>query len=166
MCVFASATGGIGAGVLERMAAILREPTLYVLGRSSARFASQKTELENLNSGCKVIFIQVEISLLAEVDAACQQTLAAEKWVDCLYMSPGLIPFNGQECMLFLSKVTVKKTTDGLTSTSHQRGPGDMLRALILLSDAPHIESTATSFPVTAAKNSQSAQRRQRKVYD
>lgn len=92
MCVFAGATGGIGAGVLERMAVILREPTLYVLGRSSARFASQKTELENLNSGCKVIFVQVEISLLAEVDAACQQMLAAEKRVDYLYVSPGLIP--------------------------------------------------------------------------
>lgn len=41
-----------------------------------------------------------------------------------------------------------------------------MLRAFILLSDAPHIESTVTSFLVTAAKNSQRAQRRQRKAYD
>lgn len=45
VCVFAGATGGIGAGTLEKMTAILREPTLYALGRSSRRFASQMAQV-------------------------------------------------------------------------------------------------------------------------
>lgn len=100
VCVFAGATSGIGAATLEKMATMLHEPTLYVLGRSAARFESQRAKLESLSPGCKVVFIEVEISVLSEVDKACERILGAEKKVDYLYMSPGLIPLNGPECML------------------------------------------------------------------
>ncbi|MCJ1248159.1 hypothetical protein MMC30_005376 [Trapelia coarctata] len=97
VCVFAGATSGIGASTLERMALMLQTPTFYVLGRSAARFANQRAKLESLNPSCKVVFIEAEVSLLSEVDAACEQITAAEQKVDCLYMSPGLIPLNGPQ---------------------------------------------------------------------
>ncbi|MCJ1454548.1 hypothetical protein MMC28_004901 [Mycoblastus sanguinarius] len=97
VCVFAGATSGIGAGTLERMALMLQAPTFYVLGRSAARFASQRAKLESLNSSCKVVFLEAEVSLLSDVDAACTQITAAEQKVDYLYMSAGLMPLNGPQ---------------------------------------------------------------------
>ncbi|KAF4219099.1 hypothetical protein CNMCM8980_010048 [Aspergillus fumigatiaffinis] len=97
VCVFAGATSGIGASTLERMAVMLHAPTFYVLGRSAARFASQHAKLESLNPSCKVVFLEAEVSLLSNVDSVCKQITAAEQKVDCLYMSPGLIPLNGPQ---------------------------------------------------------------------
>lgn len=38
VCVFAGATSGIGAATLTSITSILRNPTLYILGRSVSRF--------------------------------------------------------------------------------------------------------------------------------
>ena len=98
VCVFAGATSGIGAGTLERMALLLHAPTFYVLGRSAARFSSQRAKLQSLNPSCTVVFLQAEVSLLSDVDTACKQITDSEKKVDYLYMSPGLMPLNGPQC--------------------------------------------------------------------
>jgi NAD(P)H-hydrate repair Nnr-like enzyme with NAD(P)H-hydrate dehydratase domain len=50
VCVFAGATSGTGAGTIERMATMMQAPTFYVLGRSAARFASQRAKLEKFQS--------------------------------------------------------------------------------------------------------------------
>lgn len=76
---------------------MLHEATIYVLGRSATRFASQRMKLESIYPGCNIVFIEVEISLLGEVDAACERIVGAERKVDYFYMSPGLIPLNGPE---------------------------------------------------------------------
>jgi NAD(P)-dependent dehydrogenase (short-subunit alcohol dehydrogenase family) len=98
VCVFAGATSGIGAGTLERMALMLDAPTFYVLGRSAARFASQRAKLESLNPSCKIVFLETEVSLLSDVDTVCKQISSAEQKVDCLYMSQGMMPLNAPEC--------------------------------------------------------------------
>jgi NADP-dependent 3-hydroxy acid dehydrogenase YdfG len=74
VCVFAGATGGIGASTLERMALMLHTLTFFVLGRSAARLASQRTKLESLNPSCKVVFLEAEVSLLSNVDTVCKQS--------------------------------------------------------------------------------------------
>lgn len=99
VCVFAGATSGIGASTLEKMVQKLQQSTFYVLGRSAARFSDQHASLKTLNSSCKkLVFIQAEVSLLGDIDAACKQISAAEKKVDYVYMSPGLVPLNGPQC--------------------------------------------------------------------
>jgi NADP-dependent 3-hydroxy acid dehydrogenase YdfG len=98
VCVFAGATSGIGSSTLERMASMLPSATFYVIGRSASHFASQRAKLQTLNPTCEVIFLEAEISLLSEVDRVCKQITAAEKKVDYLYMSPGLMPLNGPQC--------------------------------------------------------------------
>jgi NADP-dependent 3-hydroxy acid dehydrogenase YdfG len=80
------------------MATMLHSSTFYVIGRSATRFSNQRTKLEALNTRCKIIFLEAEISLLSEVDRICKQISAAEKKVDYLYMSPGLMPLNGPQC--------------------------------------------------------------------
>ena len=98
VCVFAGATSGIGASTLERMVQKLQQSTFYILGRSAPRFADQLARLKSLNSSCRLVFIQAEVSLLVDIDAACKQITAAEQKVDYLCMSPGLIPLNGPQC--------------------------------------------------------------------
>ncbi|KFY72413.1 hypothetical protein V499_07459 [Pseudogymnoascus sp. VKM F-103] len=95
VCVFAGATSGSGAGALEAMVGMLRTSTFYIIGRSSAQFASQRKKLEKLNPGCKLVFLEAQVSLLSDVDAVCKQIAASEKKVDLLFMSPGCIPFGG-----------------------------------------------------------------------
>jgi NAD(P)-dependent dehydrogenase (short-subunit alcohol dehydrogenase family) len=107
VCVFAGATSGVGASTLERMATMLQASTFYVIGRSEARFQTQCAKIANLNSSCKVVFLKAEVSLLSDVDAACRKIIAAEKKVDYLYMSPGMIPLNGPQCThLQIAKLT------------------------------------------------------------
>ncbi|OBT81098.1 hypothetical protein VE02_10279 [Pseudogymnoascus sp. 03VT05] len=95
ICVFAGATSGSGAGTLEAMVGMLHSSTFYIIGRSAARFASQRKKLEKLNPNCKLEFLEAQVSLLSDVDAVCKQIAASEKKVDLLYISPGCIPFGG-----------------------------------------------------------------------
>lgn len=101
ICVFAGATSGSGAGALEAMVGMLHTSTFYIIGRSAAQFASQQKRLEKLSPGCKVEFLEAQVSLLSDVDEVCKQIAAAEKKVDLLYMSPGCIPFGGPRCTYF-----------------------------------------------------------------
>lgn len=98
VAVFVGATHGIGAGTLETMAELLVEPTLYVVGRSEARFAPQRARLQQVNPGAKVVFVLADISSISGVDEACAMIKAAESRVDYLCMSPGYLPLNGPQC--------------------------------------------------------------------
>lgn len=98
VCVFAGATSGIGASTIETLAVMLHEPTFYVLGRSAAQFEKHSARLQSLNSGMKVVFVEADVSLLAEVDEACKRISASEKKVDVLFMSQGYYPLNGAQC--------------------------------------------------------------------
>jgi NADP-dependent 3-hydroxy acid dehydrogenase YdfG len=103
--VFAGATRGIGTSTLERMATMLHKSTFYILGRSAKRFQSQLEKLKNSNSSCNFVFIEADVSLLSNVDAACKPITSCEKKVDYLYMSAGLVPLNGPECTEYASVV-------------------------------------------------------------
>ncbi|KAI1372491.1 hypothetical protein F4677DRAFT_263926 [Hypoxylon crocopeplum] len=100
VCVFAGATSGIGAQTLKRAATMFRSATFYVLGRSSARFErDQRPVLDAAKSpGCRIVFVEAELSLIAGVDDASRQIAAAETKVDYLFMSMGTgVPINGAE---------------------------------------------------------------------
>ncbi|KAI0477146.1 hypothetical protein GGR56DRAFT_391514 [Xylariaceae sp. FL0804] len=95
ICVFMGATAGIGWGTLRRMVTMLRNSTFYILGRSPSRFAAKLAELQALAPGSKIIFIQVQVSLISGIDAACDEIMANEKRVDYVCMSAGGVPFHG-----------------------------------------------------------------------
>ncbi|OJJ81964.1 uncharacterized protein ASPGLDRAFT_1497323 [Aspergillus glaucus CBS 516.65] len=97
VCVFAGATSGIGAATLTSITSILRNPTLYILGRSVSRFAIQQEKLHSLNLDAKIVFLEVDVSLLSDVDKAYERIQRDEWKVDYLYMSAGLVPLNGAE---------------------------------------------------------------------
>ena len=98
VCVFAGATTGIGFGTLRKMLTLLHSSTFYVLGRSEARFADQLAKLRALAPRSKVIFLETQVSLIAEIDAVCKKITAAERKVDYVCMSMGGMPFQGAVC--------------------------------------------------------------------
>lgn len=99
VCVFAGATSGIGASTLEVLVSTLHDSTFYILGRSSQKFQTQREKLAALNPSAQLNFIETDVSLLSNIDAACKQ-ISPEK-IDILYMSQGLVPLNGAECTSF-----------------------------------------------------------------
>lgn len=99
VCVFSGATGGIGEGTLEKMVVMFQGATFYVLGRSAERFTTQRAKLESLNPSLKLVFLETQVSLIADIDAATQKILAVEKKVDYLYMSQACFPVNAPRCM-------------------------------------------------------------------
>jgi NAD(P)-dependent dehydrogenase (short-subunit alcohol dehydrogenase family) len=96
VCVFVGATSGIGASTLEVMVSTLHDSTFYILGRSAQKFEAQREKLGTLNPSFQLKFIECDVSLLSNIDAACKQILAEN--IDFLYMSQGLVPLNGAEC--------------------------------------------------------------------
>jgi NAD(P)-dependent dehydrogenase (short-subunit alcohol dehydrogenase family) len=97
VAIFVGATSGIGLHTLETTVTLFDDPTIYVLGRSEAKFSVHRAKLEQLNPKAKIIFLQVDVSLVADVDSACDRIAAAETKVDYLYMSAGMIPLNGPQ---------------------------------------------------------------------
>lgn len=97
--VLAGATSNLGAGTLEHLAKMLHNSTFYVLGRSAARFAAQRQTLQRLSPSLKVVYIEIDVSLIAGVDEACEQIASAEGRVDYLFMSQGCIPLTVPQCM-------------------------------------------------------------------
>ena len=96
--VFVGATQGIGAGTLRELVKHLNAPKVYLLGRSKARCASQLVQLRELNPKASILFIETEVSLLSNVDAACSDISAQESTLDLLYLSPGGLTFGGPDC--------------------------------------------------------------------
>lgn len=97
-CVFAGATSGTGAATLERIVTMVKSSTFYIIARSTSDFSTQQTKLGNLGPSCQFIFVEGEVSLISGVDAMCKRIMAAEKKIDILFMSCGMLPFNGPEC--------------------------------------------------------------------
>ncbi|KAJ0418302.1 hypothetical protein BJY00DRAFT_315031 [Aspergillus carlsbadensis] len=102
VCVCAGATSGIGAGTLSRLVQLRPNSTFYVIGRSAARFAAFQQQdligsIQSQNGSGKVVFLEAEFSVLAQVDDVCRKISGIENRVDWLYMSPGMIPLNGAQ---------------------------------------------------------------------
>lgn len=103
VAVFMGATAGIGESTLKRMVTLLDNSTFYVLGRNPTEIASKLEQLRISASTHqnKIVFIEAQVSLIADVDAACDRIIADENKVDYLCMSPGGMPFGGAVCKLF-----------------------------------------------------------------
>ncbi|KAK0631035.1 hypothetical protein B0T17DRAFT_590339 [Bombardia bombarda] len=130
VCVFLGATSGIGASTAEKLASLLGPATFYIAGRSQSRFASQKAKLERLNRDLKVVFFEGEMSLLADVDAFSKIITGAEKKVDYLCMSAGMLPLGGArytkenlELCLALSYYARTRLTANLLPLLHHASP-------------------------------------------
>lgn len=83
-------------GTLKQFTKYTHEPTIYVVGRSQKAAAPLLDELKALNSKARIEFIETEVSLMKNVDLACDQIKAKETKVDVLFTSPGYLAMGGR----------------------------------------------------------------------
>lgn len=97
VAVFVGATSGIGLATLKHLAGASTSPILYTLGRSKTAAAPILKELAKINPRATVHFIETEISLIKNVDKACDEIISKERRVDLLFLSPGGVTLAGRD---------------------------------------------------------------------
>lgn len=96
--VFVGGTRGIGQATLFALA---RRKTsnlkVYVVGRQESDHQDLLHQLRLLNPHGEFVFLEAQITLLAEVKRVCDKIRSMEKAVDLLWLSAGALPFDGRK---------------------------------------------------------------------
>ncbi|OJJ31411.1 hypothetical protein ASPWEDRAFT_54580 [Aspergillus wentii DTO 134E9] len=94
--LFVGGTSGIGQSTLRQLAREADTPTAYIVGRNESKAGPFLAELRQLNPKGRFNFIEADVSLIRNVDAACKQVLEQEKHLNFLFMTPGGISLGGR----------------------------------------------------------------------
>jgi len=103
--VFVGATSGIGRAALTELVAASEKRhglRIYVVGRSNTTAATT----EHLNTlrqkgTAELVYLEGDVSLLAEVKRLCDELKKRESSLDLLYLSAGYVPFSGRVGMSY-----------------------------------------------------------------
>ncbi|VUC34844.1 unnamed protein product [Clonostachys rosea] len=108
VAVFVGGTSGIGQHNISELVETGVETKIYLIGRpsSSERANIQIAALKKINPSVEVVWLSGEVSLLADVKRLCAEIQSKETSIDLLFMSTGVLPFNGR-----------KETSEGLDPT-------------------------------------------------
>ncbi|KAH7140361.1 hypothetical protein B0J13DRAFT_477532 [Dactylonectria estremocensis] len=135
VAVFLGGTSGIGQATLKQFIIATKDksPRVYIVGRSTTAAHPLLAELRQLNPSASLEFIQQDVSLVRNVDAAVSQINQHENKVDLLFMSVGFVSFQGR-----------KETTEGLepsmTTRYYSRARAiQLLLPLLNRSENPHV---------------------------
>lgn len=101
VALFVGATSGIAGQTLTEYARYSDKPKIYIVGRNEARLSSIVRDLGEINRGGTYVPINAEISLLKNVDAACEELKRKEKSLDLLVMCPGYVKLSRVGMYLF-----------------------------------------------------------------
>ncbi|KAF2823258.1 NAD(P)-binding protein [Ophiobolus disseminans] len=97
VAVFVGGTSGIGLFTARELARNTTSPHIYLVGRNQTEASKIIDELKAINSSTQVSFIQKDVSLLKNVDEACQEIKSKEKQVNLLFMTCGYFVFTGRD---------------------------------------------------------------------
>lgn len=96
VALFVGATSGIAFHTLTEYARHSNQPKVYIVGRSDTRLSKIIADLEKINPEGSYVPIRSEISLLKNVDAACDNFKSKERHLDLLLMCPGYLKLSRQ----------------------------------------------------------------------
>jgi NAD(P)-dependent dehydrogenase (short-subunit alcohol dehydrogenase family) len=93
--VFVGGTSGIGKFTIQALIGTGCTVKIYLVGRKSAKERTQAfiQEMQKLNPKAEIIWIEAEVSLLAEVNRVCEMIKSRESRVDLLFLTAGYAPF-------------------------------------------------------------------------
>ncbi|KAK1145888.1 hypothetical protein N8T08_003834 [Aspergillus melleus] len=94
VAVFVGATSGIGEGTAKELANTVKKPTIHLIGRNEATGSRILDELKAANPEGSFHFIKSDVSLLKNVDKACDEIKKKEESIDLLFMSTGYMGFS------------------------------------------------------------------------
>ncbi|KAK7181260.1 hypothetical protein DPSP01_003346 [Paraphaeosphaeria sporulosa] len=115
VAVFVGGTSGIGQLTLRALVATGTSLRIYLIGRPSSEERSRRfiQELQTVNASAEVIWVEADVSLLAEGKKACEHIKSRESRIDLLFLTTGYSPFGvrqetseGLETSLVLSYYT------------------------------------------------------------
>ncbi|KAE9375016.1 NAD(P)-binding protein [Stipitochalara longipes BDJ] len=95
--VFVGATSGIGKATLTRLVAQQTSIKIYIIGRNATKQQAFLDQLQTSNESADIVFLEAEVSLMAEVKRVCNEIKAKESSLDALFLSTGYIPWSGRE---------------------------------------------------------------------
>ncbi|KAF4451249.1 Dehydrogenase/reductase SDR family member 12 [Fusarium austroafricanum] len=133
--VFLGATSGIGRSTTRQfnIATDNKSPTIYIVGRSHSAAVPLIAELREANPSASIQFIERDVSLVKETDAAMKEIANKETKVDLLFMSVGFMSFEGR-------KETKEKLEPSLTTRFYSRVRAiEVLLPLLNRSENPHV---------------------------
>lgn len=96
VALFVGGTSGIGRSTLRQLALNTKAPTAYIVGRSEDNAKPLLKELTQLNPLGSYNFIEADVSLISNVDKACESIKKHEKALDLLFMTPGGLSLVGR----------------------------------------------------------------------
>lgn len=91
VALFVGATWGFAGHTLTEYARNSDKPKIYIVGRSDGRLSEIIKALKEINPEGTYVPINTEISLLKNVDVACEGLKKNEERLDLLVMCPGYL---------------------------------------------------------------------------
>ncbi|KAJ9267124.1 hypothetical protein DTO212C5_6042 [Paecilomyces variotii] len=89
VAVFVGGTDGIGAATAKQFARHVREPRIYIIGRSQKSGNRVVEECKKLNHRGQYTLLLADVSLLSAVDDICRKIEEKETVVNLLFLSAG-----------------------------------------------------------------------------
>ncbi|KAL4806823.1 hypothetical protein BDV18DRAFT_159992 [Aspergillus unguis] len=136
--LFVGGTSGIGQSTLRQLAkhADGSALTAYIIGRNRPRAEPFLSELKKTSPSATFHFIEADVSLVKNVDRACQEIKRNEKNLDFLFMTPGGISLGGRN-----------ETPEGIDTLFSLRYYARMrfIQNLLPLLNSPKPQSSASS---------------------
>lgn len=96
VALFVGGSSGIGRSTLRQLALNHHAPTAYIVGRSENKAKPLLSELGQINPRGSFNFIEADVSLMSNVDKACESIKAREKALNLLFMTPGGLSLVGR----------------------------------------------------------------------
>ncbi|KAH8726820.1 hypothetical protein GQ44DRAFT_790851 [Phaeosphaeriaceae sp. PMI808] len=96
VAVFVGGTSGIGLFTARELVRNATSPHVYLIGRNQTEATKIIQELKDINASSEVSFIQKDVSLLKNVDEACQEIKTKEKHINLLFMTCGYFVLSGR----------------------------------------------------------------------
>lgn len=102
VAVFVGATAGIGQATLSQLVCSGFPVKAYIIGRDEAACQPFLRKLRHTNPAAELVFLQGQISLMAETKRLTDEILDQETHVDLLFLSAGFLPFHGRQGLLMV----------------------------------------------------------------
>ena len=93
VAVFVGGTRGIGETAVKQFAKHVRQPRVYIIGRSQVDAEGTIAECKKLNAEGEYIFIKADVSLIRAVDDVCKEIKSKEKAINVLFLTTGTLIF-------------------------------------------------------------------------
>jgi NAD(P)-dependent dehydrogenase (short-subunit alcohol dehydrogenase family) len=99
IAVFVGGTAGIGKATLTALVSKKTPIKVYIIGRDKASRKSWLESLQGSNHQAEIIWLDGQVTLLAEVKRLCNEIKRREDSIDLLFLSAGFLPFDSRKGM-------------------------------------------------------------------